>query len=87
MDRIEMPWRTEQKDKAKKEAPVTKVHDKRNYKGINESQEVAVSIVRDSLKMQSEVLKEKLQERKLQIFMRRSRCGTVGHKTLNNSGG
>jgi hypothetical protein len=37
MDRIEMPWRTEQKEKAKKEAPVTKVHDKKNFKGINES--------------------------------------------------
>ena len=37
MDRIEMPWRTEQKLKAKKEAPVNKVHDKKNFKGINES--------------------------------------------------
>lgn len=55
-----MPWRTEQKEKAKKEAPVTKVHDKKNFKGINESQEVAVNIVRNSLKMQSEVFKEKL---------------------------
>jgi len=86
MDRIEMPWRTEQKDKAKKEAPVTKVHDKKNYKGINESQEVAVNIVRTSLKMQSETLKQKLQERKLQIFRRRQRRGTAVNKTLNNSG-
>ena len=60
MDRIEMPWRTEQKVRDKKEAPVAKVRDKRNYKGINESQEVAVNIIRTSLKMQSEILKEKL---------------------------
>ena len=37
LGRIEMPWRTEQKEKAKKEAPVTKVHEKKNFKGINES--------------------------------------------------
>ena len=39
----------EQRIKEKKEAPVQKVHDKRNFKGINESQEVAVNIVRSSL--------------------------------------
>lgn len=37
MDRVEMPSLKEQKMRAKKEAPVSKVHEKKNFKGINES--------------------------------------------------
>lgn len=48
--RIEMPWYTAQKALIKKEAPVSKVHDKKNFKGLAESEEVAVNLVRTSLK-------------------------------------
>ena len=48
--RIEMPWYTAAKILAKKEAPVSKVHDKKNFKGLHESEEVAKTLVRNSLK-------------------------------------
>lgn len=89
MDRVEMPSLKEQRMKAKKEAPVSKVHEKKNFKGINESQEVAVNIVRSSLKKQSEDLKERVQQRRLQLFKRRQN-GYQGrgnaNQTLNISG-
>lgn len=69
--KIEMPWYTAAKILAKKEAPVTKVHEKKNFKGLHESEEVAKNLVRNSLKTQSETLKERLQQRKLQMFRRR----------------
>ncbi len=48
--RIELPWYTQEKLKAKKEAPVAKVHEKRNFKGIHESEETATNIVRTQIK-------------------------------------
>ena len=59
--RIEMPWYTAQKIQTKKEAPVSKVHEKKNFKGLHESEEVAVNLIKSSLKTQSETMKERLQ--------------------------
>ena len=70
--RIEMLWYTAEKRLIKKEAPVTKTHEKRNYKGLHESEEIATNLVRTGLKTQSDALKERLQQRKLQIFRRRN---------------
>ena len=50
---------------------MTKVHDKKNFKGLHESEEVALNIVKTSLKTQSESLKERLQARKLKLFRNR----------------
>ena len=59
------------KNKLKQEAPVAKAHEKKNFKGIHQNEQVAASIVRTSLKTQSEALKERLQRRKLSMFRRR----------------
>lgn len=59
-ERIEMPWYTAEKALIKKEAPVSKVHEKKNFKGLQESEEVAVNLVRSNLKTQSETLKDRL---------------------------
>ena len=87
--RIEMPWYTAQKVLAKKEAPVSKVHEKKNFKGLHESEEVATNLVRNSLKTQSETLKERLQQRKLQMFRRRQtiRANAQVNKTMFEHGG
>ena len=66
-----MPWLKEAKIVAKKEAPVTKTHEKKNFKGINESQEVAVNLVRKNLNVQQDNLLERLKQRKLNMFKRR----------------
>ena len=47
--KIEMPWYTEAKKLQRKQAPVNKAHEKRNFKGIQESEQVAVTIVRNSM--------------------------------------
>ena len=39
---------------------MTKVHEKKNFKGLHESEEVAVNLIKTSLKTQSEILKERL---------------------------
>ena len=69
--RIELPWYTQEKLKAKQEAPVAKVHEKKNFKGIAQSEETATNIVRTQIKNQSDTLKERLQQRKLNQFRRR----------------
>ena len=60
LGRIEMPWYTEQKIKTKKEAPVNRTHEKKNFKGLHESETVAKSLVQTSLKTQSDTLKERI---------------------------
>ena len=54
---IELPEYTARKLRAKqeasiifKEAPVTKTHEKRNFKGIHQNEQLAASIVHTSLK-------------------------------------
>ena len=69
--RIELPEYSKLKAQLKKSAPVKKTHEKKNFKGIQQSQEVAVFLVRHSLKDQSETLKERIKERKLNLFKRR----------------
>ena len=67
---------------------MAKVHDKRNFKGLHESEEVAVNLVRTSLKAQSETLKERLQARKIKLFRNRQqrkvgRISGVINQTVN----
>jgi len=86
--RLETPEYAANKLRAKQEAPVAKTHEKKNFKGIQQSEEVAKVIVRTSLKNQSEALKERLQQRKLQIFRRRQTVrqtagGRAGNKTID----
>lgn len=59
--RTEMEDYKEEKIQRKMEMPVAKVHDKKNYKAIAESQQVAFKYVTNSLKTQSETLKERIQ--------------------------
>jgi len=47
---IELPEYTARKLRAKQEAPVTKTHEKRNFKGIHQNEQLAASIVHTSLK-------------------------------------
>ena len=68
---IEMPEYTAMKNRIKQEAPVAKTHEKKNFKGIHQNEQVAATLVRSGLKTQSEALKERLQQRKLSMFRKR----------------
>ena len=64
------------------------MHDKKNFKGLHESEEVALNLVRTSLKTQSESLKERLQARKLNLFRNKQqrkvgRASGVINQTVN----
>ena len=87
--RIELPEYSKLKAQLKKSAPVKKTHEKKNFKGIQQSQEVAVFLVRHSLKDQSEALKERIKERKLNLFKRRqsvlANVNQVGGRNINKT--
>ena len=63
--RIELPWYIEAKKTAKREAPVKKTHEKRDYKGLQKTEETAVQLVGKNMNFQRDSLKERLHERKL----------------------